>query len=74
MKKLAILAFHPYVEEPPTYPIHPVMPNNACPTRLPATAGTIFGQDSISNICQYEVYESHGLQNQPFLPHEAFQD
>ncbi len=34
------MAFHHYLTKPPTLPLRPVIPNNACPLRITAAAGT----------------------------------
>ncbi len=43
---------------PPTHPLHPVNPNNACPLRITAAAGTeLAGASSQGTVRQYQYYQ-----------------
>ncbi len=43
---------------PPTHPLHPVNPNNACPLRITAAAGTeLAGASSQGTVTQYQYYQ-----------------
>lgn len=47
--KSQALDFHFQLQIPPTYPLRPVIPNNACPTCITAAAGTGFARTCFWN-------------------------
>ena len=73
------MGFHIRLNKPPTYPLHPVNPNNACPLRSTAAAGTELAGASSHSTVSPQSYSLIGRSSRvtevydpkTFIPHAA---
>lgn len=66
--------FHARLARPPTSPLRPIIPNNACPLRLTAAAGTelagAYSHGTVKPMCTTRIFFPHksGLQAEALHP------
>jgi hypothetical protein len=72
--------FHVRLADPPTSPLRPIIPNNACPLRLTAAAGTelagAYSPGTINPMSRHGPFSQTKAvyKPKPFIPHAASLD